>query len=137
LYTNTPGFGYESGGYAPFLTESFSIHARARSWRSSEAVINDEECNLVTKERAGTSETLLDWSGTNIVRKGERNEVEASWIRPTSFIHLFPLESIFSWRLKTICPIKYLWKKSSKDRRRVSPGQDEDKGNSILVQHCP
>ena len=33
-----PGLGYESGGYVPFLTESLSIHAKAASVTSSDAV---------------------------------------------------------------------------------------------------
>ena len=33
----SPGFGYESGGYDPFLTLSLSIHARAASLSSSDA----------------------------------------------------------------------------------------------------
>ena len=37
-----PGLGYESGGYAPFLTTSLSIHARADAFRSSEAVQGTE-----------------------------------------------------------------------------------------------
>ena len=32
-----PGFGYESGGYDPFLTLSLSIHFRAASLSSSDA----------------------------------------------------------------------------------------------------
>lgn len=33
----SPGFGYESGGYDPFLTFSLSIHFRAASLTSSDA----------------------------------------------------------------------------------------------------
>jgi len=37
-----PGLGYESGGYAPFLTTSLSTHVRADALRSSEAVPGTE-----------------------------------------------------------------------------------------------
>jgi len=37
-----PGLGYESGGYAPFLTTNLSIHPRADAFRSSEAVRGTE-----------------------------------------------------------------------------------------------
>jgi len=35
--TRSPGLGYESGGYAPFLTDSLSIQARAASLTLSDA----------------------------------------------------------------------------------------------------
>lgn len=35
---DAPGFGYESGGYDPFFTLSFSIHLRAAATSSADAV---------------------------------------------------------------------------------------------------
>lgn len=87
---------------------------------------------MVTKRREGTSETLLDGRGPDVIRERKRNKMEASWISPTTFIQSFLLEKLL--RLKLKIPHRgYLWKEDSENWRRVSSDYGKNNGNLIFV----
>lgn len=91
--SNSPGLGYESGGYAPFFTDNLSIQARAASFRSSEAMrgMSTNAANLYSIDQY-TSGAFLNSSRTDVICERKRNQMETGGVFPSGLVNLFLLQ---------------------------------------------